>query len=80
MSYSGALYDNFEIFRKKYFNGGEFSKIDGQFAQFQPIFNRKTVLNSRKIGESRFEQSTEQQTPFYFLIMSLHSLLLCQLC
>ena len=39
MSYLKALYDNFEIFRKKIFNGKEFSKIEGQFAKFQPIFN-----------------------------------------
>ena len=63
MSYLGALYDNFEIFRKKKFNGEEFLKIEGHFAKFQPIFNLKTVLNSQKIGESSFEQSTELQTP-----------------
>ena len=49
MSHLEALYDNFEIFRKKNFNGKEFSKIEGQFAKFQPIFNLKTVLNSQKI-------------------------------
>ena len=57
MSRLVALYDNFEIFRKKNFNGEEFLKIEGQFAKFQPIFNRKTVLNSQHIGESIFEQS-----------------------
>ena len=51
MSHVGALYNNFEIFRKKNFNGKEFSKIEGQFAKFQPIFNLKTVLNSENIGE-----------------------------
>ena len=56
MSYLGALYDNFEIFRKKIFNGKEFSKIEGQFAKFQPIFNLKTVLNSQYIGESGFNR------------------------
>ena len=50
-----ALYDNFEIFQKK-FNREEFSKIEGQFAKFQPIFNLKTVLNSQKIGESGFNR------------------------
>ena len=52
ISYWRTLYDNFEIFRKKIFNGEEFSKIEGQFAKFQPIFNLKTVLNSQKMGES----------------------------
>ena len=47
MSYLTALYDNFEIFQKK-FNGEEFSKIEGHFAKFQPIFNLKTILNSKK--------------------------------
>ena len=50
MSHLGALYDNFEIFRKKIFNGKEFSKIEGQFAKFQPMFNLKTVFNSQNIG------------------------------
>ena len=31
MSYLTALYDNFEIFRKKNFNGEEFSKIETDF-------------------------------------------------
>ena len=66
ISYLVALHDNFEIFRKKKFNAEEFSKIEGQFANFQPIFNRKAVLNSQKIGESSFEQSTELQTPYFF--------------
>ena len=56
MSYSRTLYDNFEIFRKKIFNGEEFSKIEGQFAKFQPIFNLKTVFNSQNIGESSFDR------------------------
>ena len=42
MSHLEALYDNFEIFRKKNFNGKEFSK---------------TVLNSQYVGESIFNQS-----------------------
>ena len=57
MRYLTALYDNFEIFQKKIFNEEEFLKIEGQFAKFQPIFNQKTVLNSKHIGESIFEQS-----------------------
>ena len=55
MSYLGDLYDNFEIFKKN-FNGEEFSKIEGQFDKFQPIFNLKTVLNSQYIGESGFNR------------------------
>ena len=50
-----------------------FSKIEGPFAKFQPIFNRKTVLNSQRIGESSFDQSTELQTPYFFTIMSLYN-------
>ena len=56
ISHLEALYDNLEIFRKKIFNGKEASKIEGQFAKFQPIFNLKTVLNSQYIGESSFDR------------------------
>ena len=38
--------------KKKKFNWEEFSKIDGQFAKFQPIFHLKMVLDSQKIRES----------------------------
>ena len=59
MSHLRTLYDNFEIFRQKTFNVEELSKIERQFAKFQPIFNLKTVLNSQNIGESIFQQSLE---------------------
>ena len=45
-----------KFFEKKIFNGEEFSKIEGQFAKFQPIFNLKTIFNSQIIRESIFLQ------------------------
>ena len=45
--------------------GKNIKKIEAQFANLQPIFNRKTVLSSQKIGESSFEQSTELQKPYF---------------
>ena len=66
MSYLTALYDNFEIFRKKIFNGEEFSKIEGQFAKFQPIFNLKTVLNSQKMGESSVNRRRKSRHIIFF--------------
>ena len=49
----GALYDNFEIFRKKIFNGKEFSKIEGSSRNFNRFSN---------IGEWIFQQSVELYT------------------
>ena len=64
-----------KFFEKMFFNGEEFSKIEGQFAKFQPIFILKTVLNSQEIGKSSFEQSTELETPYFFTILSLPTLI-----
>ena len=64
-----------KFFKKKIFNGEGFSKNEVPFAKFQPIFNRKTVLNSQKIGESSFDQATELRWPCFFPIMSLRPLI-----
>ena len=47
------LYDNFEIFLKKYNFNGKWKKILA-FVSFPPILNMKGVLISHKIVESKW--------------------------